>query len=140
MHPAGEAVGRFRGQVLRPRGAPDVDHIPGGTFQQDVAGSIGHFRLEPTHHAGQREDAGFITNEDGIFIKFAIDIIQGYQRLAISGGAGNDLNRFSTSAFLQHIIIEGMQRFAQLQHGVVRGIHHVVDGAHSGEFEAVLHI
>ena len=140
VHAAGKAVGGFRRQVLRPGGAPDVDHVPCGAFQQDVARILGYLRLQSAHHASQRKDAGFVTNQDGIFIQFSFDVIQGNQRLAFARGARNDLYRSSSGAFLQHVIIEGVQGFTQFQHGVIRGIHHVVDRPHTGEFEAVLHL
>ena len=43
------------------------------------------------------------------------------------------LHRFAVGAFDQHVVIEGVQRLADLEHGVVGGVHDVVDRAHPGQ-------
>ena len=43
-------------------------------------------------------------------------------------------------ACFQHIVIKGVQRFAEFEHGVVGRIDDVIDRAHAREFESALNL
>ena len=53
--------------------------------------------------------------------------------------AGDDGGGITSRTLDQHIIIKSVQRFTNLKHGIVGDIYDVIDWAHAGQLESVLH-
>ena len=83
--------------------------------------------------------SGVVAHQGGEAVELAFHTVQRGEHFALAGGPGGDADGFFRGAFDQHVIIEGVQGFADFQHGVIGGVDHVIDGAHAVEFQTALH-
>ena len=150
-------------------GAADVDEVPRRAFEQNVGGAFAahadlahrwlaffgfggfriehflrrvvHFAFRAAHHARDGERAFFVTDKHIDGRESPFHAVEGGEFLAILCGAGNDFDvgRVTNSPY-QHIIVEGVQRLAQFEHGVVGRVHDVVDRTHARQFEPSLDV
>ena len=111
---------------------------------QNFPGSVIHLRRGAAHNAGDGERAGAIANQYRVLIQRAFDAIQGGQLLTRPGGAGDDIHFYRAgsptygSPLNQHIVIEGMQGLADIQHGIVGSVDDIINRPHSGQLQAQL--
>ncbi len=140
MDTAREAVGSLGRQGMLGGGPADVDKVPGSRFEQDIGGLVAHFTFGAAHHTGQGERPGSIANQHIGFGQFALHPIQRGQFFPGMGGAGGDRSPAVFPArFCSTLVIEGMQRLADLEHGVVGGIDNIADGARPDHAQSALH-
>ena len=141
MDAAREAVRSLRRQVLRQGRAPGIDHVPGSAFEQHIYSAFRDLGFKPAHHACQGQRASLVGNQNGKIIKGAFDIIERDHFFAFLGEAGDNRGIFmpgGLGALPQNIVIEGVQRFTQFQHGIVGGIYQRIDRAHTRRPQAQL--
>ena len=81
---------------------------------------------------------GLVAHQDGEFVERAIDTVESRQALTRAGGARVKLRRSTAGPAHQGIVVEGMQRLANVQHHIVRGIDDVVDGPQARQAQAPL--
>ncbi len=139
MHPAFEAVGGFGLQLLGCGGLADVGGIPGRPFQQYASGVLADLRLGPSDNPTDGERSGGVSDQHSEVIQLPLHSIQRGQPLPGLREAGDDRGRFAASALHQNVIVKSVQRFPNLPHRVVGGIHDVVDGPHAGQSKPPLH-
>ena len=124
---------RLRARLQFRRRPPDVRRMEGGRFQQHRRRRLRHLRLEPAHHAGQRDRRLRIRDSEHIGRKLLFVAVDHHHLLALPGASHDDL------ASAQLLEIESVQRLAQLQHHVVRDIDDDVDRAHPAGDKPLLH-
>ena len=118
-------------------GLADVDHVPGRAFDEYILRRVADFGVRPAHDAGDGKRTNRIADQHSGFVQLAFDTVQGGELLTLFGCAGADLHRFAGPSFDQQgVVIESMQRLADLEHDVVGGVNNVIDGAHPGHLEA----
>ena len=105
---------------------------------QDFSGGIVHFAFSSAHYTCYRERALIITNQHVHGREPAVDAIEGGKFFAVFCRAGGDPHRIRARAFLEHVVVEGMERLAKLKHCIVGGIHNAVDGAHARQLKPPL--
>ena len=129
-------------QPQRLGGTAVVDAVKSGCLKQDVARSFVHFRFCAAHHAGNGDRACPVCNEKHRTIEFPLLSVQGLNLLARVRSADDDGGGFLADARRpgrEQIIIERVERLAQLQHDIVGYVDDVVDRTHSGLRQTFLH-
>ncbi len=121
---------------MRRPSAFDVRRIEMGSnharLEQDIAAAEADFAVRAAHHAARwprRATASAITHMSFVSVRSAPSSVR-----IFSPGlrAAHD-----DALFAELIEIECVQRLAQLEHHVVRDVHHVVDGVLADGFEAL---
>ncbi len=139
MHPPAEANPRIRQHLLRLHGAPHVDKIPVRRFQQHVARLVVDLCFRPADNPAQAENTGVIQQDDVVWFQFARHFVQRIQRFARFRQPGG--NRWGAAPGPRHqlVIIEGVQRLANLEGDVIGDIHNIIDRALAHQLQAALH-
>ncbi len=132
--PALEPVRRLAVQIQPPRGAQDPRAREICALQQDVAGLLGDLGGGSTHHAGQGDGTLQVADEQVLRRQGALHVVEGHQPLAVARVAHDDAGAG------EPVHVERVERLAQFEHGVVRGVHHVRDRAHARGGETRLHL
>ena len=85
-------------------------------------------------------ESGPFSSQTRTFIEVSVrsDVIERCKFLAIFCRTRDDFDQFFTGAFLQDIIVKGMKRFAEFEHGVIGRIDNAVDRTHARQFESTL--
>ncbi len=143
VRPAFEAVAGIRAQPERLAGAADVGGIEVRGLDQHVHRLIVDLRVLSAHHACQRNALLLVGDQqvvpgEGVFLA-----VEGGECLAVAGAADDDcstgvppvLSSRDGWAGLEQMIVERVQRLADLHHHVVGDIHHVVDAAQPDPFQ-----
>ena len=123
----------FRAQAEHTAGVTDIGALEGCTFEDDRRRLVRDFRIHAAHDAGDAAGFFFIGNDQHVVRQFAVYIIQRLHDFVSLGPAGNEMMAGD------FIVVISMERDAQFDHRVVRGIDDVVDGTDAGLAQALLH-
>ena len=129
VDPALEPVARLGAQVEvapRPAGAGRVPH---GGLEQDIAALDAHLRVGPAHHPREADDPFAVGDRHHFRRERALDVVEGHQPLAGPRPPDHQGPAPEPGQVVR------VHRLVQLEHDVVGGIHHVVDGAHPYRFQ-----
>src|SRR5512146_1778376 len=138
MDAAREAERGFRGEVVLPGRATNIDEVPGRALEQDIACMLGHLRFSAAHDACNGERPFLITYQNVRRGERTLHAIESCELLTVFGAAGDNANFPASGTLLQYIVVEGVERLTQLEHGVVRSVHNRVDRAHARQLEPPL--
>ena len=133
VDPALEPVRGLRAQAQALGRGPDRGRVERRALQQDGLRILPDFAARPAHHAGHRDRFPGIGDEQGVGGEPALDLVEGRHLLPLAGEPHDD------PLLGQQRLVEGMQRFAALEHDEIGDVDHVVDGAHAGESQPLLH-
>ena len=139
-----ETVARFAAQSERLAGAPDVRRLEVSALDQHVLRGVVNLRVQPAHHARQRDAVLLVGDEQGLGGQRAFLSVERLELLALrraahdDGGhvaadvrrrSGRSVRLVTSAATGEQVIIERVQRLADFEHHVVRDIHDIVDAA-----------
>ena len=132
----------FAEKLERLARAPVVDAVKGGRFKQDGGCVLAYLALQPAHHAGNGNRAERVGDHQHRIVQLALDAVERGELLTGRGAAHDNRRRLLASlagAAHKNVVVKGVQRLAPLQHDVVGDVHHVVDRAHPGFGQPILH-
>ena len=104
-----------------------------GNLEEDCAGRLGDLAIASPHDAGDRHGPFPVADHEHVGVEVALDLIEGCEGLAGTRPSGADLGA------AHEVVVEGVERLTRLEHDVVGDVDDVVDGAHAGADEALLH-
>jgi len=138
MHITAEAVSRLAADAGLAEGFAQVDEVPVCRLDQQVAGAGVDAGFAAAHHARDGKRSNGVGHEFHLGVELRLRTIQQGDLFARLSRAGDD-GRLSASPPAQQVVIEGVQRLTDLEHGVVGGIHQRVNRAHARERKPSLH-
>ncbi len=139
---ARKAEAGLAGELERLAGAPVVDAVEGGRFQQNGAGGGADLALLAAHDARDGDGASRVGDHEHGVVQRALHIVQGGEFFTGRGAFHDDGGRgvpHPLGTRQQDVVVEGVERLPIFQHDIVGDIHHVADGAHAGPKQALLH-
>jgi hypothetical protein len=126
-----EAIRSLRAQPQRFGSAANGNGIEPGALDQYVARAETDFGFGAAHHASDAHGARGIRYHAHLFRERAFGAIERADFFAGFRAANDD------AVFLQFIESESVQGVAELEHHVIRDVHHIVDGFFADRFEAL---
>ena len=117
--------------------APDAHRVEHGALDDDVAGRVRDLAVGAAHDAGDADRALRIGDEQRVVGQGAGHVVQRLELLP-GGGAADDDRRAAVGAGVDRGGVERVDRLAQLEHHVVRGVDDVADRALARREEAHL--
>ena len=130
--PALEARGGLAAQPQPRRGAADARRVELRGLQQHARRALVDLALEAAHHAGERDRAAVVGDQQRVVAQLAVLAVERGQALALAREAHDD-------RAAQAVGVEGVQRVAELEHDVVRDVDDVVDRALPRRLQPLLH-
>ena len=131
IEPALEAIGRIAVQAQSPGRVADGERIELGRFDQNLGGGRADFGQGTAHHAAQADGARGVGNDAHAGLERVGLVVDGYQRLAGTRFAHDDLAAFELRQ------VEGVQRLPAFHQHVVGNVDHVVDRRNADRGQAV---
>ena len=128
-----EAQGGLAAQLQLRRGAADGAGVEVGDLEEDRLRRLRDLAVAAAHDARDRNRTLAVADHEHVGVEVALDAVQRGQGLAGAGAAGADLGA------ADEVVVEGVKGLARLEHDVVGHVDDVVDGAHAGADEALLH-
>src|ERR1051326_2735334 len=125
-----ESVRRVGLDAEAARGAADDRGLEPRALEEDVLRRRGDLALRAADDAAEADGFVGVGDDAGVLVKLAHFVVEAAHRFA--GLAFADDDRIA----LQAIEVEGMQRVAEGEHHVVRGVDDVVDRAEADGFES----
>ncbi len=111
-----KAMARIGMQAVPPRTGANRRGLKPGCLDQDVLRHLGHARVPPAHHAGQRECLALIGDHEVVGSQRVLAAVQQAQLLRGVRAADDD-------AALDRVQVEHMGRLAHGEPAEVRGVH-----------------
>ncbi len=127
-------AGRRLGTQAEVLGGAGHGHgLPPGAFEQDRGGALGDLGGGAAHHPGDahRHVVGVADHAVAPADEGALDTVEGRDRLAVAGPS------HPQRALRHRGGVVGVVGLAQLEHDVVGGVDHVVDGSHPERGEPI---
>ena len=128
-------------QFQKTRGAANGDRFEPGALDQNILGGEGNFRFGSAHDSANAHgtrtvaiaDHADVRIELPVFVKreLSLDAIEGFDCFAGLGAANNNF------VLANFVVIESVQRVAELKHHVIRNVDNVADAGDARSFQAV---
>ena len=119
-----ESVRRLRVEIETPPGQQHPSPGEVRALEQDVAGLAGHLRGAPAHDPRDRHRSLEVADQQVRGVELPLDVVEGRDALAVRGAPDDDAGPRQGGE------VEAVQRLAELEHRVVRGVDDGVDGSH----------
>ena len=132
IHSLGKAHGAFRRKAQAARGLADISIHEFGGFKYDRFRLVRNFRIEAAHHARNADRSFLIANEQHIFRKGALFIVERLHFFAILRTADDDLAAADFGG------VERVHRLSRFEHDKVCDIHDIVDRTYARFAQAQL--
>src|SRR5258708_11303710 len=138
---AAEARGGFSVQFQKARGAANRNRFDPGAFDQHIFRGERNFRFRAAHDSADAHGARAVAigNHANVRIKRSLDPVEGAHlfRSRLTGGVAGLGAADDDFVVANFVVIERVQRVAEVEHHVIRNIDDVADAGDAGSFEAV---
>ncbi len=142
MNAAPEARGRLAGQFHLLGGLANVDEIEVRRFDQDVGRVIVDLGFQAAHDAAHTDRAEDIADHQVLGVQLPIVAVERRHAFARFRPAHNNrgtIIAMTERPLQQLIVIEGVNRLAEIEHHIVGHIDQIADRALPGQAQAALH-
>ena len=129
-----EAEARLAPERVAEGRPADADRVEDRRLDDDLVGRVRDLARGPAHDARDRERSALVGDEERIGREVAHDVVERLE--ALPGPCQADVDR----AAADRRRIERVDRLAELEHDVVRGVHDVRDRSLARGDEATLHL